>query len=250
MQKNLPNWAFGVLSVVGVVLVGSMVLNWIDFGGEFTVRGYSLAFDNKWLLLVPVAGAALIAAASTRSQHARLAAIFAGVVVTGYVLFGLTRSIVHSGLDTWLMLGGAGAMLAGVSKERAWLRAAGGAAVLAGFFAPWAELSMAGTLWHGYVGGLIGKSLWLIPLAGIAGIISFGSFGSFGSAQRGAGLAAAAGITVYGTFLLVLGSTALLVFGLGAWLAVGASTVALVIGVLARSPAEAVPAAKALPASL
>lgn len=242
MQKSLPAWAFGVLGVVGVVLVGSMVLNWIDFGGAFTARGFSLAMnDNHWLLLVPVAGIALIAGAATRSSHTRLAAIFAGVVVTGYVLFDLTRSIIHSGLDTWLMLGGAGAMLAGVGKDRSWLRAAGGAAVLAGFFAPWVELSMAKTLWHGYIDGLVFKSLWLVPLAGLVGIISAGNRTS------GARLAAGAGVTVYATFLVVIGTTALMVFGLGAWLALGASSVALVIGVLARGPAETAalaPAAK------
>lgn len=228
MQKSLPKWAFGVLGVVGVILVGSMILNWVDLGGPFTVRGYSIALhDNHWLLLVPVAGGLLVGAAATRSEHTRLAAIFAGVVVTGYVLFGLTRGILTAGLETWLMLGGAGAMLAG-AKDRTWLRAVGGIAVIAGFFAPWADLTLAGALWRGYVGGLAFKALWLVPVAGVLGVISAGNRTS------GAKLAAGAGIMVYGTFLLAIGATAMLVFGLGAWAALGASTVALAIGVLAR----------------
>ena len=227
-MKNLPAWAFGVLSVVGVVLIGSMALTWIDFGGLFTVRGYRLAIDeNHWLLLVPIAGLVLTLAAASRSPHTRIAAIFAGMVVAGYVLLGMARSIIDADLDTWLMLGGAGLMLAGV-KDRASYRALGGIAVVVGFFAPWADLSMFSTLRSGYVGGLVFDSLWLVPIAGLVGVISAGN------KANGAKLALAAGITVYGSFLLVIGATALLVFGLGAWVALGASSVALVVGVLAR----------------
>jgi len=232
-MKNLPSWAYGLLSVVGVVLIGSMALTWIDFGGLMSVRGYRLAIDNRWLLLVPSAGLALTLAASMRSPHTRLAAIFAGVTIAGYVLFGLARSIIHSGLDTWLMLGGAGLMLAGV-KDRSMLRALGGAAVLVGFFAPWADFSMFYTLRKSHGAGLTFDILWLVPIGGLLGIISAGSD------AKGAKLALAGGTLVYGSFLLVLGVSAWLVFGLGAWLALAASTVALVIGVLARGPAPAV----------
>src|SRR5262245_20578608 len=125
-MKKLPSWAFGVLAVAGVVLIGSMVLTWIDFGDMFSTRGYQLVLeDNHWLVLVPIGGVVLTLAASTRSPHTRLAAIFAGVAVAGYMLFGLARSIIHSGLDTWLMLGGAGLMLSG-AKDRVILRALGG----------------------------------------------------------------------------------------------------------------------------
>lgn len=232
-MKNLPSWALGVLSVVGLVLIGSMALTWVDFGGLFSVRGYRLAIDdNHWLLLVPAAGLVLTLAATTRSPHARLAAIFAGLVVAGYVLFGLARSIIHSGLDTWLMLGGAGVMLAG-AKDRASLRALGGAAVLAGFFAPWADISMFHTVRHVYDDGFSFNVLWLVPIGGVLGILGAGS-------AKGAKLALAGGAMVYGAFLLVLGVSAWMIFGLGAWLALGASSVALVIGVLARAPAAAV----------
>ncbi|NVB79816.1 MAG: hypothetical protein HOV81_15580 [Kofleriaceae bacterium] len=239
MQKSLPAWAFGVLGMVGAALVGSMILNWVDLGGDFTVRGYQLALDgSRWFLLVPLAGILLVAASATRSAHTRLAAIFAGIVVAGYVMFGLTKGILTGGLDLWLMLGGAGAMLAGAGN-RTWLRAAGGAAVLAGFFAPWADLSLAGVLWEGDVPGLAFKSLWLIPVAGVAGLLSAGG--------NGAKLSAGAGITVYGAFVLVVGKVALAVFGLGAWVALAASSVALVIGVLARG-SESAAASKQLSA--
>jgi len=237
VRKTLPAWAFGVLGVVGAVLVGSMVLNWIDLGGEFRMRGIGLAWEaNHWLFLVPIAGAALVASAATRSEHTRLAAIAAGISITGYVLFGVGRSMLHSGLDTWLILGGAGALLAGVSKERAMWRAVGGIAVLAGFIAPWADMSMWSILTSGFAGEMGYRILWLVPVAGVTGILSAGS------AVKGAKLAAASGIAIYGTFLYIIGSVAWAVFGIGAWSALGASTVALVIGVLARGPAELKPA--------
>jgi hypothetical protein len=237
-MKNLPGWAFGLLSVLGVVMIGSLALPWIDLGGMFSVRGYRLALDdNHWLLLVPVAGLVMTLAASTRSPHARLAALAAGLVVAGYVLFGLARSIIHSGLDTWLILGGAGLMLAG-AKDSPFVRALGGAAVLVGFFAPWADFSMFHTLRLAHNEDVTFNVLWLVPVGGVLGILA---------GVKGAKLAYAGGAMVYGTFLLVIGVAAWMVFGLGAWLALGASSVALVIAVLARAPAPAVapvPAAK------
>jgi hypothetical protein len=230
VTKNLPRWAYGILAVVGAVLVGSLALNWIDAGGEFQLRGITLAWEaNHWLFLVPVAGAVLVASAASRSQYTRLAAIAAGISITGYVLFGIARSMLHSGLDTWLVLGGAGVLLAGVPKDRAAWRAAGGIAVLAGFVAPWADGSMWHLLTSGYADGLTIKVLWLVPLAGIGGIASAVM------GEKGGKLAALSGVAVYGSFLFVIGSVAWMVFGIGAWSALGASTIALVIGVLARS---------------
>ena len=232
MKKTLPGWAYGVLSVVGAVLIGSMFLNWIDLGGEFQMRGLGLAWEaNHWLFLVPVAGAMLLACAAARSEHTRLAAIFAGITITGYVLFDISRSMIHSGLDTWLILGGAGVILAGVSKERSLWRAAGGIAVLVGFIAPWADFSMWKLLTSGFAEGFTIRVLWVVPLAGIAAIISAGS------AVKGAALAGASGAAIYGAFLWVIGSVAWKIFGIGAWGALGASAVALVIGVLVRGPA-------------
>ena len=222
-----------MLSVVGAVLVGSMLLTWIDLEGLFDVRGITLAWEaNHWLFLVPIAGAILLAAAATRSPHTRLAAIFAGITITGYVLFGLSRGILRSGLDTWLMLGGAGALLAGVSKERAALRALGGLAILAGFIAPWADHSLFSVLRSGFDGEWTFRVLWLVPLAGLTGLASAVA------GDLGPKLAAFSGIAVYGAFLYVIGVVAWAVFGIGAWLALGASTLALVIGVLARGGAE------------
>ncbi|HEX5062458.1 MAG TPA: hypothetical protein VFV99_23965, partial [Kofleriaceae bacterium] len=58
-------------------------------------------------------------------------------------------------------------------------------------------------------------------------------------------LSLAGGALVYSAFLFVIGMSAWLIFGLGAWLALGASSVALVIGVLAKTPAPAVAPATA-----
>jgi hypothetical protein len=164
--------------------------------------------------------------------------LFAGAVVAGYVMFNVASSVVHSGLDTWLILIGAGVMLAGVPKDRSMWRAAGGIAVLVGVFAPWADVSMWTSLTSDVmqVSGLTVRILWLVPGAGLLGIISAGN------QVTGAKLATAAGIMVFGSFVFVIGSVAFFVFGIGAWAALGASTVALAISVIARGPkAAAVP---------
>lgn len=241
MQKPLPKWALGVLSLAGVVLVGSMLLSWIDMG-DYSVRGLTLAWDeNHWLFLVPLAGAVLAAAAATRSEHTRLAALFAGFVVTGYVLFNLAHSIIHSGLDTWLVLAGAGIMLGSTRGDRAMWRAVGGVAVLAGFFAPWVDWSMWAMLKLNITGNGVANSLWLIPIGGVLGIIAAGN-------KDGGKLAGIAGAMIYGVIVLTIALVAYYVFGLGAWTALGASATALVIGVLARGALPVVapvpPAAK------
>ncbi|HUS33154.1 MAG TPA: hypothetical protein VMZ53_31850 [Kofleriaceae bacterium] len=229
MQKTLPKWAFGVLSFVGVALMGSMVLNWIDIDGLFSRTGVGLAWsDSHWLFLVPLAGAALLATAATRSPHTRLVAIGAGLLVAGYVLFNIAHSIVHAGLDTWLILGGAGTMLAGVpSTRRAW-RAVGGLMVIAGFVAPWVDYPLFKMLRHNIIDNGVGNVLWAIPVGGVLGLFSVGNKG------EGAKLAALGGSLVYGSLLLVIGLIAYTVFGLGAWIALGASATALVLGVLVR----------------
>jgi hypothetical protein len=234
VKKSLPAWAFGVLSVVGVILAASMLLNWIDLGGEFSVRGLSLAWDgNHWLFLVPIAGVALVAAASKRSEFTRLAALFAGVVVAGDVVLDVTTSVVHSGLDTWMILGGATAMIAGASAQRTTWRAVGGIAVLVGFFAPWADFSMFRVLTSDF-GGDLGfvRLLWLVPVGGVLGLISAGN-------KTNGKLAAGAGVLVFGALLGTVATVAYSVFGLGAWAALGASAVALVIAIGAGTAAPA-----------
>lgn len=230
MQKSLPNWVFGILSFVGVALIGSMLLNWIDVvGWGFQQRGISLAWhENHWLFLVPVAGAALLATAATRSPHTRIAAIFAGLVVAGYTLFSVAHSLVQARLDTWLILGGAGVMLGGMPKTRSMWRAVGGLMVLAGFIAPWVDYSLFKMLRHDIVANGTGNILWAIPVGGALGV-----FGA-GNKDTGAKLAGLGGSLVYGSLLLTIGLVAYMMFGWGAWIALGASATALVIGMLVR----------------
>src|SRR5678815_929543 len=145
-----------------------MFLRWIDLGGDFTATGLGLAWDsNHWLFLVPISGALLVGAASTRSPYTRIAAVFAG-------------------------LGGAGVMLGGVSARRTAWRVAGGIAVLVGFFAPWADDSLFKTLTSDYIGMMpfSVRVLWLIPLAGLGGIVAAGG-------KDGGKVALACGIAVY-----------------------------------------------------
>jgi len=232
VQKLLPQWAFGVLSVVGVVLVGSMFVNWYDTGWSSS-WGITLAWENKhWLFLVPICGALLVATSASRSEYTRLAAIAAGIVIAGDVMFQFAKGFIGSGLESWLIFGGAGVILGGISSARRSWRVAGGLAVLAGFFAPWTNDSM----WYALTrhadmivdAGVTFRILWLIPIAALAAIGSGSS-----TSVKGGRTALFAGIAIYGSFLWVIGSAANLVLAWGAWSALGASTVALVIGVFA-----------------
>lgn len=238
MKKTyLPSWTYGVLSVVGVILVASMLVTWVDVGWQ-SRTGLGLAWhDQHWLFLVPLTGALLIGAASARSELTRLAAIAAGVVVAGDVLFQFARGLIDGGVDSWLLFGGAGVILGGIPESRRGWRIAGGVAVLAGFFAPWDDTSLWNLLTSDELElftafGITLRVLWLIPVAGLLAI------GSGASAHPRSGRGAlAAGALVFGAFLWVIGSAANLVLGWGAWAALGASATALVIGVLAPSVA-------------
>ena len=235
VKKTLPASVFGILSFIGVALIGSMFLNWIDVGGAWTRTGLRMAWsDNHWLFLVPLAGALLLAAAATRSPYTRLAAIVAGLVVTGYVMFEVAHSVVRARHDTWMILGGAGLMLAGTPNDRKAWRFVGGLLVLAGFIAPWVDYSLFKVLRSDLIDNGTTNILWAIPVGGVLGVISAGN-------KEGAKLAALGGGLVYGSLLLLMAVVAYLIFGLGAWIALGASATALVIGVLVRDrvPAEA-----------
>lgn len=244
MTKQLSGWACSVLCAAGIVLFASMFVPWIDAAGQ-TANGLSLAWhDNHWLFLVPLAGLALAITAGARSRATRLAAIAAGTVITGYVLFGLARGLAFDGgAQSWLMFGGAGALLAGTTREGRIWRLLGGVAVLAGFFAPWAQISLWDFMRSELFDLAVAKApymrlLWLVPLAGIAGV------GSALSSHVKAGRAAlAAGLAVFGAFAGVLGLLANEVLAWGAWAAFGASTIALLLGVFA--PAAAAPVATA-----
>jgi hypothetical protein len=231
MNKRLAGWAYSVLSVVGVVLVGAFFLAWVKLGDE--PSGLSIAWhDEHWLFLVPLSGAVLAATAGAKSNLTRLAAIAAGALIAGDMAFELLKGMLHFNLDMWLMLGGAAVVMIGsVDKHRA-LRGAGGIAILAGFFAPWTSDS----LFHGLreagdVAAMFGIStaaLWLIPLAGLAAIASSNTTG-----LRGRRIALASGIAVFASILWFIGSVANMVFAWGAWATFGASATALVLGLVA-----------------
>lgn len=221
-------------------MIGAFFLAWINDG----TSGLSLAWDGeRWLFLSPIAGGALVAAAASRASYTRLAAVVAGVVVAGDVGYELMKGVFHGGLDLWLMLGGALVVLAGVPDKNKSLRVVGGIAVLVGFFAPWTEstFSMLTSEAADFARmmGISVRVLWLIPLAGVGAIISGGAGGKK--------LAVASGLGVFGALMWMIGSVANMVLAWGAWMTLGASAIALVVGVLApgASAPASQPAAKA-----
>ena len=228
MRKSLPGWAFGLLTAIGVVLVVSMFLAWID-AGPFRVTGLSLAWhDDHWLWLVPGAGLALALAAGSRSRHTRQAAFAAGIAVAGDVAFEVARGMVHMHADGWLVFGGAAVLLMSASPERKWLRVLGGLAVLVGFFAPWAPVPLYRVAMSG------SPLLWVVAGAGAAGLAS----GFMAHAKSGR-LAVASGAAVYAVFVVILGLAAYTVFGLGAWSAFAGSALALAIALVAPGARDA-----------
>jgi hypothetical protein len=240
VQTKLARWASSVLTVVGATLVGAFFLAWVD-----NTSGLGLAMDGeRWLFLVPIAGVALAVSAASNGPFTRIAAIGAGLLVAGDLMLDMLRGMLHGGPELWLMLGGAGVVLAGLGEKNKGLRAAGGIAILVGFFAPWSDESMFRALWSygGMLADEIGISvrvLWLIPVAGITAIAS-------AALPNGKKLAAFSGIAVFGSLLWMLGSVANLIFSWGAWITLGASGVALVLGVIAPG-AKAAKAAVAAP---
>jgi hypothetical protein len=231
MNKRLADWAYSVLAVAGCVLVGAFFLSWVNFGDDSS--GLSIAWNHSHrLVLVPISGVLLVAAAASKSSWTRLAAVAAGMLVAGDMAFEMLRGMVHFNLDMWLMLGGAGVVLVGSSEKHRALRGAGGLAILAGFFAPWTSES----LFHGLrLADMFGVStvLWLIPLAGITACASANMTGA-----RGRRVALFSGVAVFASILWFIGSIANMIFAWGAWATFGASATALVVGVIAPNAAS------------
>jgi hypothetical protein len=133
-----------------------------------------------------------------------------------------------------LVFGGAGAILGGVSSRRSSWRIVGGLAVLAGFFAPWSDDSMFAVLrsddlsviTEGF--GVTVRILWLIP---VAAVVAIGS--GVSSSPKSSGAALGAGLVVLGSIAWTIASFASLVLDSGAWAALAASAIALVVGLLA-----------------
>ena len=229
-MRNLPAWAYSVLMVVGVVMVGSMALPWIDLGFGSTswlsTNGLAIAWhDNHWLFVVPASGALLAAAAAKRSAHTRLAAVIAGLAVAGDVVFEIANDLLHMTAGSWLVVGGAVIVLLGVPTSRRVLRVIGGVAMIVGFF-------IAGGI-HTEAMSLTGSGIAVDGLLAIACGCTANPKARWG--------ALVAGSAVFVVMLLGLGLLAYAVFGLGAWSAFGASVVAMALAI-------AVPAKAATPA--
>jgi hypothetical protein len=222
-MRNLPAWALSVLSVAGVVMVVSMVLPWIDFGGMISSSGLSIAWhDSHWMFIVPISGAALASAAATKSAHTRLAATVAGLAVAGDVVYALAKDALTMSMGSWLVIGGALVVLLGVPAAHRQLRVIGGVAMLIGFF----------------VAGGIHTDTWSLTGSGIAVAGVVAAISGCSTSPKAGWAAIVAGLTPFALIVLGIGFTAFMVFGIGAWSAFAASLAALVIALAVPATTE------------
>jgi hypothetical protein len=241
MNKHLPAWAYGVLLMCGAVLIGSMFANWtIVSCNASSVTGFGMAWELKRLFVFPVAGALLVVLAVKRSEHARLAAIVAGTLIAGVAFSFAEIVLIDGGLDTWLILGGAGVSLMRGSSRWRERRLLGGVAVLLGFFAPWDDFSLWDGLTRlpGHAVGVLGlRILWLVPVGAICSILS-----ALSARPRGL-VGILGGVLVLGSMGYLVCSLLSKIFSGAGWWALGANAIILLIGVLApnaSTPATAV----------
>ena len=235
MRRPLPPWATSMLVVPGIVMVAAIFFAWID-AGPLSLSGLQLArMGDRWMWAVPAAGALLAITAATRSTYTRWAALAAGLVVAGDVVFELAKGILHMDWEGWMVLGGAAIVLIGAPVERRALRAIGGVAVLVGFFA-------------GGGAGAAGEApTWITVLMWtIAGAGAVGAASAAIATPSGSKLAIAAGASIYAVLVVLLVYVAYEVFGIGAWGAFGASAVALGVSLLV--PGVAIVSGAAAPA--
>lgn len=238
--KTLPGWTFVVFAVLGAALIGSMALTW---AGEdpFAVSGYVLATQfSKWLLLVPISGVCLLLLALTKSPHVRLAALAAGVVTVGYLLFVIALSMMHGGADLYMIIGGATALVIARKPQRAPLRALAGLVIIVGFFAPWTARSAFRFLIQEHTGlELFIHVFWLILVGGILGVAS-----AFAK-QKATTLAVTGAVLVFAAFATVLAIAVIFVLHFGSWIALGAGVLSMIVALVApRTPTAPGPEAK------
>jgi hypothetical protein len=224
-----------MLVVPGVVMVAAMFFAWIDLG-PLSLSGFQIArMGDRWLWAVPAAGGVLAFAAATRSSYTRWAALAAGLVVAGDVVFELAKGMLHMEWEGWMVIGGAAVILLGAAPERRALRAIGGASVVIGFLAGHGiDAADLAPTWIAVV-------LWAIAASGVVAMASAAL-----ATPTGRSLALASGLAIYALLLGLMVYAAYEVFGLGAWAAFGASAVSLVVSLLVpgEGGAAAAPVAK------
>jgi hypothetical protein len=110
--------ARSLMGLAGALMVVGFFLPWIDAGGMFGVSGLDMvragwgwSFARIMLLMVPVAGAILVAAAAMKSPQTKRISLGIGLGFVGYGLFKLVQAFFAlSGFGLWITI--AAAMLA------------------------------------------------------------------------------------------------------------------------------------------
>jgi len=103
------------MGLAGAMMVVGFFLPWVDAGGMFGVSGLDMvragwgwSFARIMLLLVPISGAVLVAAAATKSPHTKRISVGIGLGFLGYGVFKIVQAFfAFSGFGLWITIGAA-----------------------------------------------------------------------------------------------------------------------------------------------
>jgi len=112
MQKlDARTW----MGLAGAMLIVGFFLPWIDPGGFGTASGLDMvradfgwSFARLMLLAIPFAGAGLLAAAVTRSPHAKRISVGIGLAFIGYGVYKTVQAFFAiTGIGLWITIAAA-----------------------------------------------------------------------------------------------------------------------------------------------
>lgn len=100
------------MGLAGALLIAGFFLPWVDPGGfggfsglDMVRAGWGWSFARVMLLLIPFAGAGLLAAAVTRSPHAKRISLGIGLAFVGYGAFKAVQAFFTiTGVGLWLTI--------------------------------------------------------------------------------------------------------------------------------------------------
>ena len=225
----------GVLfAAAGAALVVGFFLPWVDLGvasaSGWDAARHGTGWTHHLLWLAPLAGLGLLLSGASDDRRARSLGILTGALVLGWLALASGRDILGDlRWGGWLALIGAAGVVAAMSGGQRALAAASAAACAVAFFLPWYGGASGYTFAHGAAAYDLTRlaPVWL----GLFGALAAGAVALTGRRTSLASLGALGVVAaVAWPYVVVIH----LVFGLGAWLTLGGSALALGAGLATR----------------